>query len=33
MADPGFYKPVLRGLEIKISEKLAELRRRNSATG
>ena len=34
MADPGFYQPVPRGLEIKIAEKLAELRRRNrDATG
>jgi putative ATPase len=31
MADPGFYKPVSRGLEIKIAEKLTELRRLNRA--
>jgi putative ATPase len=30
MAPPGFYQPVPRGLEIKIGEKLAELRRRNA---
>ncbi|KKW69274.1 recombination factor protein RarA [Lampropedia cohaerens] len=30
MAPPGFYRPVPRGLEIKIGEKLAELRRRNA---
>ncbi|MBS0407251.1 MAG: replication-associated recombination protein A [Proteobacteria bacterium] len=29
MAEPGFYQPVARGLEIRIGEKLAELRRRN----
>ena len=29
MADPGFYQPVPRGLEIKIGDKLAELRQRN----
>lgn len=29
MDDPGFYRPVARGLEIKIAEKLAELRRLN----
>jgi putative ATPase len=29
MADPGFYKPVPRGLEIKIAEKLSELKRLN----
>jgi putative ATPase len=33
MAEPGFYRPVQRGLEIKIADKLAELRARNSATG
>jgi putative ATPase len=33
MADPGFYRPVRRGLEIKISEKLEELRRKNLAKG
>jgi putative ATPase len=26
MADPGFYKPVPRGLEIKIAEKMRQLR-------
>lgn len=30
MAAPGFYKPVQRGLEIKISQKLDELKRRNN---
>ena len=29
MADPGFYKPVERGLEIKIAQRLRELRERN----
>ncbi|NBW78646.1 MAG: replication-associated recombination protein A [Betaproteobacteria bacterium] len=29
MADPDFYKPVQRGLEIKIAEKLSELKRLN----
>ena len=29
MAKPGFYKPVSRGLEIKIAEKLSSLRPRN----
>lgn len=29
MAAPGFYRPVERGLEIRIAEKLRELRRRN----
>ena len=29
MADPGFYEPVERGLEIRIAERLRELRRRN----
>ena len=33
MADPGFYRPVPRGLEIKIADKLQELRKRNSGTG
>jgi putative ATPase len=33
MADPGFYKPVRRGLEIKIADKLEELRKKNSAKG
>jgi putative ATPase len=31
MAEPGFYRPVERGLEIRIGEKLRELRRRNQA--
>jgi putative ATPase len=31
MAEPGFYKPVNRGLEIKIAEKLEQLKRRNQA--
>lgn len=30
MAEPGFYKPVPRGLEIRIADKLAELRRMNN---
>ena len=30
MADPGFYRPVDRGLEIRIADKLNELRRRNN---
>jgi putative ATPase len=29
MAEPGFYRPVQRGLEIKIAEKLRTLRARN----
>ena len=29
MAEPGFYQPVPRGLEIRIGEKLADLRARN----
>jgi putative ATPase len=29
MAEPGFYRPVERGLEIKIAEKLKDLKRRN----
>ena len=33
MEEPGFYKPVSRGLEIKIAEKLAELKRRNREAG
>ncbi len=33
MPPPGFYRPVRRGLEIKIAEKLQELRNKNSATG
>ncbi len=31
MAPPQFYRPVDRGLEIKIGQKLAELRERNEA--
>ncbi|MBE0474289.1 replication-associated recombination protein A [Rhodoferax sp.] len=30
MAEPGFYQPVQRGLEIRIAEKLRALRERNS---
>jgi putative ATPase len=33
MAQPGFYRPVQRGLEIKIADRLLELRKKNSATG
>ncbi|AMO22277.1 replication-associated recombination protein A [Ramlibacter tataouinensis] len=33
MAPPGFYRPVDRGLEIRISEKLRELRKRNDKAG
>jgi putative ATPase len=33
MPDPGFYRPVRRGLEIKIADKLEELRRKNAGTG
>ncbi|QEA11863.1 replication-associated recombination protein A [Comamonas flocculans] len=33
MAPPGFYQPVARGLELKIGEKLRELRARNAAAG
>jgi len=31
MAEPGFYRPVERGLEIKIAQKLRDLRGRNAA--
>ena len=31
MAAPGFYRPVERGLEIRIAEKLRELRKRNES--
>lgn len=31
MPEPGFYQPVERGLEIKIAQKLRELRVRNAA--
>ena len=30
MPEPGFYQPVRRGLEIKIADKLAQLRQRNA---
>ena len=30
---PGFYQPVERGLEIRIAQKLRELRARNDAAG
>ena len=33
MAEPGFYRPVRRGLEIKIDEKLRELREKNLSKG
>jgi len=33
MAEPGFYKPVNRGLEIKIAEKLEQLKRKNREQG
>ena len=33
MPEPGFYAPVERGLEIKIAQKLRELRERNAAAG
>jgi putative ATPase len=33
MPEPGFYRPVERGLEIKIAEKLRDLKARNSAAG
>jgi putative ATPase len=33
MPEPGFYRPVERGLEIKIAEKLRDLRERNAAAG
>ncbi|HOM20931.1 MAG TPA: recombination factor protein RarA, partial [Ottowia sp.] len=33
MAEQRFYAPVPRGLEIKIGDKLAELRRRNRDAG
>ncbi|WP_119154928.1 replication-associated recombination protein A [Caldimonas tepidiphila] len=33
MAPPGFYEPVARGLEIRIGEKLAELRELNRRAG
>jgi len=33
MAEPDFYRPVSRGLEIKIGEKLRELKERNRVQG
>jgi putative ATPase len=33
MAEPGFYQPVERGLEIKIAEKMRTLRAQNEAAG
>ncbi|MFT4266217.1 MAG: replication-associated recombination protein A [Xenophilus sp.] len=33
MAPPGFYRPVERGLEIRIADKLRELRRLNAQAG
>jgi hypothetical protein len=33
MPDQQFYRPVARGLEIRISEKLGELRLRNREAG
>ncbi len=33
MHNPGFYKPVRRGLEIRIDEKLRELREKNALQG
>jgi putative ATPase len=30
MAAPGFYQPVNRGLEVKISDKLKELKLKNN---
>jgi putative ATPase len=30
MSPPGFYRPVQRGLEIRIADKLDELRRLNN---
>jgi putative ATPase len=33
MPKPGFYRPVRRGLEIKIADKLTELRQKNAAAG
>jgi putative ATPase len=29
MAEPGFYRPVERGLEIRIADKLRELKKLN----
>nr|WP_207794197.1 replication-associated recombination protein A [Ramlibacter algicola] len=33
MAPPGFYQPVERGLELRIADKLRELRQRNTQAG
>lgn len=33
MADPGFYRPVRRGLEISIDDKMRELREKNAVQG
>ena len=33
MAEPGFYRPVARGLEIKIAEKLSKLKELNREQG
>ena len=33
MAEPGFYRPVRRGLEIKIDDKMRELREKNLIQG
>ena len=33
MAEPGFYRPVRRGLEIRIDDKLRELREKNRIQG
>ena len=33
MPPPGFYRPVERGLEIRIADKLRELRARNQDQG
>ena len=33
MAEPGFYRPVRRGLEIRIDDKLRELREKNLKQG
>ncbi|WP_295857180.1 replication-associated recombination protein A [uncultured Xylophilus sp.] len=33
MAEPGWYRPVPRGLEVKIAEKLAQLRQRDAEAG
>ena len=29
MAEPAFYRPVDRGLELRIADKLRELKKRN----